>query len=62
MPSSSFACAHCGAENGTEIDASAGRHQTYVEDCQTCCRPNLLHVELDEDGEPLSIEAQPENG
>jgi hypothetical protein len=21
--------------------------QTYVEDCQVCCRPNLLRVEYD---------------
>jgi hypothetical protein len=23
------------------------RRQTYVEDCQVCCRPNVLHAEYD---------------
>lgn len=32
------------------IDPSAGEHQRYVEDCPVCCRPNLITVELEEDG------------
>jgi hypothetical protein len=42
-----FQCAGCGAWNFTTLDESAGRHQSYVEDCQICCRPNLLRVEYD---------------
>ena len=26
---------------------SAGRRQSYIEDCQVCCKPNLLRVEYD---------------
>ena len=29
------------------MDESAGRRQSYIEDCQVCCKPNLLHVEYD---------------
>lgn len=29
------------------VDESAGRRQSYVEDCQICCKPNLLHIEYD---------------
>ena len=29
------------------VDESAGSHQAYVEDCQTCCKPNLLRVGWD---------------
>jgi hypothetical protein len=42
-----FQCAGCGEWNSTALDESAGRHQSYVEDCQICCRPNLLRVEYD---------------
>ena len=39
-----FTCDYCGSENHTFIDPSQGSSQTYVEDCQTCCRPNVLRV------------------
>jgi hypothetical protein len=42
-----FQCAGCGQWNVTRVDESAGRRQSYVEDCQTCCKPNVLHVEWD---------------
>jgi Cysteine-rich CPXCG len=42
-----FQCAGCGEWNPTMIDESAGRRQSYVEDCQVCCRPNVLRVEYD---------------
>jgi hypothetical protein len=29
------------------VDDSAGRTLSYVEDCQVCCKPNLLHIEYD---------------
>ena len=33
------------------VDLSAGEEQEYVEDCPVCCRPHLIHVEIDEDGD-----------
>ena len=33
------------------VDVSAGRSQQHIEDCPVCCRPNVNHVEIDEDGE-----------
>ena len=44
---SGFQCAGCGTWNATTVDESAGRRQNYVEDCQVCCKPNLLRVEYD---------------
>jgi hypothetical protein len=41
---SGFQCASCGEWNETTIDESAGSRQGYVEDCQVCCKPNLLLV------------------
>ena len=42
-----FQCAGCGEWNSTTVDESAGRRQSYVEDCQVCCRANVLRVEDD---------------
>jgi hypothetical protein len=42
-----FQCAGCGEWNLTAVDESAGRRQSYVEDCQVCCKPNMLRVEYD---------------
>ena len=30
---------------------SGGRHQTFTEDCTVCCRPNLITLQWDDDGE-----------
>jgi len=40
-----FQCAGCGECNQTTVDESAGRRQSYIEDCQVCCKPNLLRIE-----------------
>jgi hypothetical protein len=42
-----YQCAGCGEWNRTTVDESAGRRQEYVEDCQVCCKPNVLLVEYD---------------
>jgi hypothetical protein len=48
-----YDCAFCGEENDTFVDPSAGRRQTYTEDCVVCCRPNLITLTLDEEGDVL---------
>jgi len=45
-----YVCPACGEEIVVPIDLSAGRVQDYVEDCPVCCRPNVLHVETEDDG------------
>jgi len=40
------------------VDESAGNRQRYVEDCQVCCKPNLLRVSWDAGGEEFVIEAE----
>ena len=42
-----FQCAACGEWNPTVVDESAGSRQRYVEDCQVCCKPNVLQIEYD---------------
>jgi hypothetical protein len=51
----SFQCAGCGEWNETSVDESAGRLQNYVEDCQVCCRPNVLRITYDPDVQAFSI-------
>jgi hypothetical protein len=56
---SSYICDACGEEIVIPIDLSAGESQQYVEDCPVCCRPNVIHVEVDDDGQ-ARVWSQPE--
>ena len=56
---SSYVCDGCGEEIVVPIDPSAGRRQTYVEDCPVCCRANVIHVEI-EDGDDVRVWAEGE--
>jgi len=47
----SYICDSCGEEIVVPIDVSAGSSQEYVEDCPVCCRPNVIHIEVDEAGD-----------
>lgn len=46
-----YVCQACGEEIVIPLDVSQGSRQEYVEDCPVCCRPNVVHVEIDDDGE-----------
>ncbi len=46
-----YTCSSCGEEIVIPIDCSAGTTQEYVEDCPVCCRANVIHVEIEENGE-----------
>jgi hypothetical protein len=54
-----YICDACGEEIVVPIDVSAGASQEYVEDCPVCCRPNVVHVEIDDDGS-VQTWAEPE--
>jgi hypothetical protein len=45
-----YTCDACGEEIVIPLDVSAGTRQDFVEDCPVCCRPNVIHVEVEEDG------------
>jgi len=53
-----FQCAGCGEWNETSVDSSAGMCQQYVEDCQVCCKPNILHVSWDMPAGEYTISAE----
>ncbi|MBZ5653818.1 MAG: CPXCG motif-containing cysteine-rich protein [Acidobacteriia bacterium] len=53
-----FQCAGCGAWNETDVDEAAGIRQSYVEDCQVCCKPNVLRVQWEPDVTEFTIFAE----
>lgn len=56
-----FQCAGCGEWNETVVDESAGHRQSYVEDCQVCCKPNVLSVAWDRSAGEYGIRAELES-
>lgn len=51
-----FQCPYCLAEISVLIDPSI-RRQQYIEDCEVCCNPIEITVELEE-GEVLAFDAK----
>lgn len=56
-----YYCAFCGEPNLTFVDLSAGMTQSYVEDCQVCCRPNVLYLTVDEHTLEVDIQSDMES-
>ena len=52
-----FMCPHCGEEVSMILDTSV-RRQSYVEDCEVCCRPIEISYTI-EGGEVTGFEAKP---
>lgn len=45
-------CPYCGEPIELAVDTSVDDQQ-YVEDCQVCCRPMVVRMHIDEDGEAI---------
>jgi hypothetical protein len=54
-----ISCPYCAEAISILVDNSLDT-QSYVEDCQVCCRPILLDVSVDLDGD-VSVRARSEN-
>ena len=50
-------CPYCAEHYETQVDLTAGSF-TYVEDCQVCCQPIELYVEVNEAGRLRAVNAQ----
>lgn len=50
------ACPYCGESFETRIDMTGGSFE-YVEDCQICCQPITLKVEVNDSGELQDLQA-----
>ena len=54
-----ISCPYCGESISVLVDDSIPE-QSYVEDCQVCCRPIVLDVVVDLDGD-VAVSARSEN-
>ena len=54
-------CPYCGEANDVAVDPGGGAEQEYVEDCQVCCQPWLVHVRWDASG-VAHLTASPADG
>ena len=46
-----YLCDACGEEIVVPVDISAGSQQSYIEDCPVCCRPNVIRLDIGDDGD-----------
>ncbi|HET7842624.1 MAG TPA: CPXCG motif-containing cysteine-rich protein [Xanthomonadales bacterium] len=53
-------CPYCGESFASSVDVSAGA-QTYTEDCAVCCRPIVVVVRVDDEGELASASTRREH-
>ena len=56
----SIDCPYCGESISISIDPSTG-NDTYVEDCQVCCRPIVSHLSTDPHGDIVDLVVRREN-
>ena len=45
-----FNCPYCMAGQSVRLDPTGGRRQSFITDCETCCRPIEIEIEMEEDG------------
>jgi hypothetical protein len=55
-----FLCPYCGESNELLVDVSGGPHQEFVVDCEVCCAPITVRLQLR--GEDIiALDVQKEN-
>lgn len=55
-----YHCPWCSESVDTFPDPGGGEHQSYVEDCALCCRPNVIAATWDEAEGAWSLSASRE--
>jgi hypothetical protein len=50
-------CPYCGERFEARIEVCGGA-QEYIEDCQVCCRPMMLSVEVEDNGALCALRVQ----
>ena len=55
-----FACPYCMAEMTITVEYAAGRRQAFTWDCEVCCRPIAIRLEVGRSG-VSSFEAEQES-
>jgi hypothetical protein len=52
-----YQCPYCCETIGTSVDLTDGS-RSYIEDCQVCCQPIALTLQVDARGDLLGLEAE----
>ncbi len=55
-----FACPYCFTEISMTVDYTGGRRQVFTTDCEVCCRPIAIRLEVGSD-EVTSFSAEQES-
>ena len=56
-----FPCPYCGEMNVLEIDRTEGSSQSFAVDCDVCCRPIEVTVNIDRKGN-INVETKNDAG
>ena len=51
-----YQCPYCWQQVSVLVDPSVSE-QSYIEDCEVCCRPTQFHIQVEESGEEVFIQA-----
>jgi len=51
-----YQCPYCWQQVSVLVDPSI-QEQAYIEDCEVCCRPTQFHIQVEEGGEEVFIQA-----
>ncbi len=46
-----YNCPYCMAVISVRVDKTGGSRQSFVVDCEVCCRPIEIEIDIDQDGE-----------
>lgn len=58
---SDIVCPYCGETNFIEVDITGGQTQTFTHDCEICCRPIEVFVNIDRYGN-VSVDCRNDEG
>ena len=45
----SFSCPYCGEELSVRLDWTGGKEQSFIQDCEVCCKPIQIAVRFEGD-------------
>ena len=45
-----FNCPYCGEVISLRVDQTGGSRQFFVTDCEVCCRPIEIEIDIESDG------------
>ena len=52
-----YSCPYCGETLSLRVDLSGGKRQSFVLDCEVCCKPIQIRLMI-EDGEVTEFSAE----